>query len=366
MTKDTIAGSRLGELLHRVGEISASSGKTKEAIDYLEKSVDIMEHLDVSKTLVNERRLHLAKVRSRASTKAEASNEARTCFEQNTSLEAQRWLACCLRKEGHLQESLSILKGILSEWPIDDPEELESQRELLIVMVETASISADIGDPQSTARARELIDQKVAPFINGLPLGHPVRSDFHKDVLLCRIQVASDPNDLQTACLNVVKYDAQDIFTLSLPGGRPQHWLRHVAALHKKKRHHEIEMFVETYSKSRPSILDMMVLKTSNHFPFELIDETALGWCRMYNLLGKAYFEQGEFGMAEKAHMNALGLHLFVHSEGSRSPIFQLNVYNLQRVLFCQGASKQDELKEIQANFGSILADIENRHAALR
>lgn len=367
MTANQIVIPMFGELLYRVGEISASSGKVGEAIEYLRQAIDTMERFGESELLINERRLRLAKVRSRVVTPAEAVTEARICFQQTTSLEAQIWLAGCLQRQGYLPEALAIFDSILSAWPISDIDEFETQKDLLMVMVSTASILADIRDPQSKARAREIIDKSVAPFIKGLRPGHVVRSVLFKDVLICRIEVATDLDDLRAACWNVVEFDVHYLVGPPLTGGLPQDWLSHIDVLQRKKKWYEIEVLIETYSQPRDSILEIMSLKRTkrnNHWHFDLINDTVLGWCQMYNILGEACFEQQKFEKAEKAHMNALGLHLWVHSEGSRSAEFRTDVYNLTLALLYQGPAKQKELETIQESFSEILAEVEAERRA--
>lgn len=54
-----------------------------------------------------------------------------------------------------------------------------------------------------------------------------------------------------------------------------------------------------------------MLLKASHPEHSDLINDTVLHWCIMYNFQGEAYFEEAKYKEAEVAHMNALGLHLF-------------------------------------------------------
>jgi hypothetical protein len=58
--------------------------------------------------------------------------------------------------------------------------------------------------------------------------------------------------------------------------------------------------------------------------------------------------------------MNALGLHLVLHSEGSESDEFKENLYNLAKSLAAQGDLKDAELKTIQRSFHDILTEMES------
>jgi hypothetical protein len=143
-----------------------------------------------------------------------------------------------------------------------------------------------------------------------------------------------------------------------LTGGRPQEWLPHIAKLRRNKKWHEVEMLVETYILLRDSIYDILVLKRTmknEHSNFQHFDDTILGWCQLYNILGEACFKQQKFEKAEKAHMSALCLHLCVHSEGAQSSAFRINVHNLRRALLRQGSAKQHKLETIQNSFSEIL-----------
>jgi len=177
--------------------------------------------------------------------------------------------------------------------------------------------------------------------------------------LICRIEAASDQKDREAACKAVVDFDAR-LGT----GPNPLDWLSHLENLEQKEKQQEIVTWIEMFTRKRRPILDIAILLVNHPDKSDFMDEEILGWCDMYNSLGTAYFALGKFQEAEAAHMNALGLHLYLHSEGSKSHLFRTNVRNLRMALFCQGATKTRELETIQTSFHGLLEETEYDQAS--
>jgi hypothetical protein len=190
------------------------------------------------------------------------------------------------------------------------------------------------------------------PFLEKTSFGHVLNTITYPQILICRIEAASDQKDRKAACKAVVDFDAR-LGT----GANPLEWLHLLGDLEQKEKRQEIVTLVKMFTRKRRPILDIMMSLVNHPEKSSYMDEEIMGWCDMYNSLGTAYFELGKFHKAEAAHMNALGLHLWLHSEGSRSHLFRINVTNLRRALFSQGDTKVRELETIQKSFHDLFED---------
>ncbi|KAE9377601.1 hypothetical protein N431DRAFT_541303 [Stipitochalara longipes BDJ] len=355
-----IGTADLEELLYRIGEVSASSGQTAKAIEYLEKSISLMGNSASSEVLLNERRLRLAKIRSQVQSAEESTNQARLCIQAAPSdFESQLWLARCLRKQGNFEQALASYREIIS-LPTLDYQDFERNKSLLVALCEVASLCSRVGTEECITYARDIIDNLAMPFIQAKPRGDIVKAFLYRKLLITRLEVASDLKDQENVCQLMVEYDAyHERLGPPLTGGVPEELLSHLDQLQERRKWPEIEVLVRIYSKPRWDLLKIMLLKVSHPEHSDLINDTVLHWCIIYNIQGEAYFEEGKFREAEAAHMNALGLHLFLHSSGSDSHEFKDNLYNLARSLAVQGDSKEAELRIIQQSFHNILAEME-------
>lgn len=360
MTEHRIITAGLEELLYRIGEVSASSGQTAKAIKYLEKSIALTEHSGSSGVLLYERRLRLAKMRSRVQSPEESTNQARLCVQAAPSnFESQLWLAQCLRKQGNLEQAIALYREIMS-FPTLDYQDFERNKSLLIALCEIASLCARVETEENITFAREIIDNFAMPYVQAKPRGDIVKAFLYRKLLITRLEVASDLNDQEAVCQQMVEYDAyHERLGPPMTGGIPEELLSHLHRLQQRRKWPEIEVLVRIYSKPRWNLPYIMALKISHPEHSDLINDTVLHWCIMYNFQGEAYFEEGKYEEAEVAHMNALGLHLFLHSAGSESDEFKENVYNLARSLAAQGDLKDAELRTIQRSFHNILAEME-------
>jgi len=360
MTEHIISTAGLEELLYRIGEVSASSGQIAKAIEYLEKSISLTERSGSSGVLLNERRLRLAKIRSRLLSPEESTNQARLCVQAVPSdFESQLWLAKCLGKQGDLEQAIALYREIMS-FPTLDYQDFERNKSLLVALCEVAKLYARVETEESMTFAREIIDNFAMPYVQAKPRGDIVKAFLYRELLITRLEVASDLDNQEAVCQQMVEYHAfHELLGPPLTGGNPEELLPHLDQLQRRRKWPEIEVLVRIYSKPRWSFQEIMLLKAEHPEHSDLINDTVLHWCIMYNFQGEAYFEEGKYKEAEVAHMTALGLHLFLHSEGSGSQEFKENVYNLARSLAAQGALKDAELRIIQQSFHDILLEME-------
>ncbi|KAL5327985.1 hypothetical protein ACEPPN_005691 [Leptodophora sp. 'Broadleaf-Isolate-01'] len=361
MSEHRVAIAGLEELLYRIGEVSASSGETKKAIKYLEKSIALTEHSGSSNVLLAARRLRLAKVRSRQQSPKEAANQARLCVQAAPrDFDSQLWLAQCLQKQGELEQAIELYREIISFPTLDPHQDFEKNKHLLVALCDVALLHARLETEESITYAREIIDNFAMPYIQAKPRGDIVKALLYRKLLIARLEVASTLDDQEAVCQQMVEYDAyHERLGPPMTGGIPEELLSHLEKLQQRRKWPEIEVLVRIYSKPRWDILEIMSLKLSQPEHSDLINDTVLHWCIMYNVQGEAYFEEGKYKEAEDAHMNALGLHLFLHSAGSGSQEFAENVYNLARSLAAQGDVKDAKLRIIQQSFSGIIAELE-------
>jgi tetratricopeptide (TPR) repeat protein len=349
----------IGDLLYHFGVISVYSGKVKEGVGYIQQSIVATERSDQNAESLNERKLYLAQARSRLYPGEQAVAEARLCHDETSSLEAEYWLAQCLRNNGQLQDALAVLKNIISTYPISYPQQFEENKVRFMATVNAAAILVDLEDDESKTQARHLIDNRILPFLEKTPFGHVLNTVTYPQILICRIEAAADQKDRKAACKAVVDFDAR-LGT----GANPLDWLPHLRDLEQKEKRQEIVTWMKMFTRNRRPILDIMISLVNHPDKSDYMDEEIIGWCDMYNSLGTAYFALGKFHKAEAAHMNALGLHLWLHSEGSRSHLFRTNVTNLRTALFCQGDTKMRELETIQTSFHDLLEETEYDQAS--
>lgn len=348
MEKNHIAIPEIGELLYRCGVISVYSGRIKEGVEYMQQSIVATERSDQNEESMNERRLYLAQARSRLYPGEQAVAEARLCHDETSSVEAEYWLAQCLRNNGQLQDALVVLKNIIRTYPISYPQQFEDNKVRFMATVEAATTLVDLEDDESKRQARHLIDNRILPFLKHTPFGHVLNTLTYPKILICRIEAAADRKDLKAACQAVVDFDTD---------ADPTKWLSHLEELERKNKRQEIVTWIKLFTRKRRPILDIMISLVNHPNKRDFMDREIYAWCDMYNFLGTAYFALGKFHKAEVAHMNALGLHLFLHSEGSRSQLFHANVVNLEKALFCQGDTKTRELETIQTSFRDLLEE---------
>lgn len=362
METNHIVIPEIGDLLYRFGVISVSSGKVKEGVGYIQQSIVAAERSGQNEVSLNERKLYLAQARSHLNSAAQAVAEARLCHDETSSLEAEYWVAQCLRNDGQLQDGLAVLKNIINTYPISDPAQFEENKVRFMATIDAAAILVDLGDDESKTQARHFIDNWILPFLEKTTSGQFLNTITYPQVLVCRIEAAADQDDREAACEAVVDFDARH--GSSFTGANPLDWVNHLGGLEQKEKRQEIVTWMKIFTRRRRPILHIMILLVNHPDESDYIDEDIFGWCDMYNSLGTAYFAQGKFKRAEAAHMNALGLHLWLHSEGSRSHLFRTNVRNLRRALFCQGDTKIRELETIQASFHNLLEETEYDQAS--
>lgn len=361
MTEQSIATAGLEELLYRLGEVSSSSGRTEKAIEYFEKSIALAEHSGSSGIVIDERRLRLAKVRSRVQSIEESTNQAWLCVQAAPGcFESQLWLAQCLYKQGNVAEAIALYREIMT-LPNLDYQDFEKNKSLLVALCDVASLYARLGSEESRLLAREIIDNFAMPFVQARWRGDTVKAFLYRRLLITRLEVAYDVDDQEAVCQKMVEYDAfHEQLGPPKTGGIPEELLSYAEELQLREKWPEIEVLVRIYSKPRWNFKRLMILKINEPEHSDLINDTILHWCILYNFQGEACFEQGKYQEAEAAHMNALGLHLVLHSEGSESDEFKENLYNLAKSLAAQGDLKDAELKTIQRSFHDILSEIES------
>jgi tetratricopeptide (TPR) repeat protein len=359
MTDHRISIPGFEELLYRIAEISASTGEAAKAIEYFEKSIRAAERSGSWGTLLDERRVRLAKVRSGEQSLAQDIAEAQFCLQAAPNcFDAKLWLAQCLNMSGERIQAIKLYEELMS-LPQLDYQDLGNNKSLLIALCDVASIRAQTRTEENMTLARQSIDGIILPYISPIPQGNTVKAFLYPDILFTRMEVASSESDLRRVCRMMADYAYDERLGPPLIGGDPEELLPGIDKLWERGRWLEIEEFVGIYEESRWSITQIMAYNIEEPFNSELVSRTVLHWCELYNIQGKACFEQGKYAKAEEAHMKALGLHLYLHSEGSSSPEFRRNIYDLAGALAIQGQSKQKELDTIRRSFQDILAQME-------
>jgi len=350
MTCNHIMISEIGDLLHRFGVISVYSGKVNEGVEYIQQSILATERSNQNEALLNERKLCLAQARSRLYPGDQAVAEARICHDETSTLEAEYWVAQCLRDNGQLEGALTVLKNILNAYPITHPQQFEENRIRFMATVNTVAILVDLEDDESKAQARHLMDMWILPFLEKTPIGHVLNTITYPRILICRVEANSDQNDRKAACKAVVDFE-----TRLGTSANPNDWLPHLQNLEQKEKLQDIATLIKTFTRRRPPIPDYMALLVLHPEKSEYIYEQIIGWCEMYNSLGTAYFALGKFNKAEAAHRNVLGLYLVLPSEASDSDLFRTNASNLLKAIKCQGETKTQELEKIQTSLNDFL-----------
>jgi tetratricopeptide (TPR) repeat protein len=366
ITARRLSTRHFGELLYQTGRMTASMGNTKDGIDYLEKAIKAMDGL-VDPSLIAESQLRLAKIRNRINSRSDAITEARRCcVGEVASLPAALWLAQCLQSGGRLEEALEIFDNIINTSPICQPTDFVRMKEVFAATTGLVFVLSDIGDSQSKARARYLIDHSIAPFIKGLPYRHMLKTILYPKILICRVEVADGPRDQAIAAHNLVEHDENihSDLDVSLTGGLPQEWYSQIEELRRNKKWSVVEVVAENYVKCHHSVPNIMSLLIQNRNSPEQLD-SIIGdiatWFKIYYRLGGASFELQNFGKADKAHWAALGLWLGGLSLGlctiTDLPEFQANIWKLHRALSHQGHWKDRQRKIIERYISERLAN---------
>jgi tetratricopeptide (TPR) repeat protein len=345
--------SDIGDLLHRFGLISVYSGKVSEGIGFIQQSILITESCDQNEASLNERKLCLAQARSHLYPREQVIAEARLCHDETSSLEAEYWVAQCLRENGQLQDALAVLRNIINTNPITYPQQFEKNQVRFMATVNAALTLVDLGDDESKTQARHLIDKRILPFLEKTPIGHVLNTITYPQILICRIEAFSDKKDLKAVCKAVVDFDSR--FGTS---ANPSDWLRFLENLEQKGKLQEIVALAKTFTRRRPPIPDYMVFLLEHPDKADCINEQVTGWCDTYKFLGTAYFALGKFQKAEAAHRDALGLHLLLLSAESGSHLFRTNLMNLIKALRCQGDIRIQKLEKSQISLDSFLDEI--------
>lgn len=89
MEMNHIVIPEIGDLLYCFGVISVYSGKVKEGVGYIQRSIVATERSDQNEVSLNERKLYLAQARSLLYPGGQAVAEARICYDEISSLEAE-------------------------------------------------------------------------------------------------------------------------------------------------------------------------------------------------------------------------------------------------------------------------------------
>jgi hypothetical protein len=344
----------LATLLYRTGRITASMGKTKDGIGYLEKAIGTMNDV-VDPTLLSEMRLQLAQIRKRINSHAEAIAEARSCADGVPSNQATIWLAQCLQSGGYLREALELFDTIINTLSTHEVMESETGRVIMAAKVGAMQVLSDIGDAQSKARARHIIDNTLAPYLKSLPGGHMLKTMLYPEILICRVEVADGLLDQRIAAQIVMEHSVTYLGH-SLTRGRPQEWRLHIETLREKRKWSVIEALAESFIRSRLSVEELLTLcinSQDNPQQLDIFFTEIDAWCTIYNRLGRACFKQQKFENAGRAHWTAFGLWLglSLFRDGFKPAGFQSNLWNLHEAIVCQGQVKEKGLKKLRKYF---------------
>lgn len=360
MAAQRLSTQKFAELLYQVGRMNASAGKTNRAIKYIRDAITTMETdpTGCDHVLVAERRLQLAKVRSTIISPRDATSEARECSRgQDASAPAIVWLADCLRKEGHLQESLQLFRNIMEAFGLGNTINFNRDRETFAATIGAAFVLAAMGDDHSKAEARMIIDYTLTPFITSMPHEHMLTTALYPSILLCRVEVAGGTMDQDRALENMIHHDARCLDKSSI-GGYPEIWWRNIEDLREKNKWSIIEVVGSKYIKSRHSVKEIVRvawLAASEH-PTASGQPRALKsdinhWCSIYNRVGRAYFESGRYSIAEELHWSAMGLWLSLDPGQIHSYQFRSNLWNLDQALFNQGGRSAESKRRLLTRY---------------
>ncbi|RFU32279.1 hypothetical protein B7463_g4070, partial [Scytalidium lignicola] len=357
---------KFAQLLFQVGRMSASAGKIDKAIKYLQDAITAMKE-DVhggNPTLIAEWQLHLAKVRSGKLSPSEATAEARACTIgcEGSSLPAVLWLAECLRKEGRLQESLELFCNIMEAFSIHNAPNFRRDKEIFAAAVGKVYVLAKLGDIDSKAAARRIIDESLAPFLISMGNDHVLKVLLYPRILLCRIEVADGAGDQAKALRNLMEHEYRNIgVLLSLTGGNPESWLEQINYLRNEEKWSVIEVVGQEYIRRR---LPLSTLTRKNFTllrgdrtssQLEAFSSEVDHWCNIYNHLGRAYFKHQRFRKAEETHWTAIGMGLSLCPNAIGSIGFRSNLWNLDQALERQGAIAEGKRRALDHHFTDTL-----------
>jgi len=344
MTGHKKTALEFAEVLYRIGLITAQMGKSKDGVGHLEKAIAIMAD-NVEETLMWERRIKLAKTRSRIVSPRAALDEAERCYDLGRvpSVQATLWLAQCLHNGGHLIQALHHFESVREMFSMHSEPNFESHKELLAASIGAVQVLSDMRQPQNNIKIREIIDTSLTPLFNSMPLAHMLRTILLPKILIDRIEAAKDPVDQSLAIRNLVQYYRSDLGDLGT-GGQPQEWLLLIEQLQQRKKWDIIKELANTFIESHRSIQHHLELIANHNYQqrdLNIILDQIDAWDRIYNCLAQACLAVGDLEGAEKAHWVALGRCWFSLRDDANSKRYQEHLQAL-----CDALSKQGETKD--------------------
>jgi hypothetical protein len=369
----------LSSLLYKVGRIAASMGQIVDGISYLERAFEIMDNVG-NPTLLFEIRLQLAKMQQRFTSPAAAIAEARLCNDGQASRESVLWLAQCLQSGGglaRLREALAWFDSIHT-LSADDTDGAEVDNVMIAARVGAMQVLSEIGDHQSKARARDIIDNNFEAYFGKLPIGHTLQTILYPEILICRVDVADGHRDQAAAVQRFIKHTIEaeatqhkiiaqcstvqdDTFPYQyLDGILPQDWLECILILQTKEKWAASEALADGLIQRLPSMDVLIDLHWENEADPDELERFCAEidtWGYICYNWGRACIEQGKFEKAERAHWRALGLWLYL---GDFSTGFDSNLRSLEEALEKQGEARLPSLERLR-NFKTRFVEAEGR-----
>lgn len=353
-------------LLFHVGRMTASAGKIDKAIQYIQDAITAMEENvhGSDPTLIAEWTLHLAKVRSVKLSLLEATAEARSCTTGlgSSSLQSVLWLAECLRKERCFQESLELFRNITAAFSAHDAPSFRRDKETFAAAVGEVYVLVEIGDVNSKAEARRIIDESLTPFLLSMGHDHVLKVLLYPKILLCRIEVANGADDQAKSLRNLMEHECRSINPMMLlTGGNPDSWRAQIDDLRSKKKWSVIEVVAQEYIRCRLPLSTLAIKSNSlirGNRTFgqpEAFRSEIDHWCNIYNRLGRAYFEHQCFRKAEETHWIAVGMWFSLCPNAIDSTGFKSNLWNLDQALERQGPIAEAKRRALDHHFTDVL-----------
>ena len=182
--------------------MTASARKIDKAMKYLQDAVTAMKR-DVHSgdlTFIAEWQLYLAKVKIGKLSPSEATAESRESFSIDNTLRFRR------------------------------------DKETFAAAVGKVYVLTQIGDVDSKAKARRIIDESLAPFLISVGHDYVFKALLYLKTHLCTIEVANGEDDLAKALRNLAKHEYRNIDQMIfLTGRNPSSWRAQIDDLRKEK-----------------------------------------------------------------------------------------------------------------------------------
>lgn len=185
---------------------------------------------------------------------------------------------------------MDLFDGITEALSTEVTLSLASERPLIAATVGAAQVLTEMRTVESYGRAREIIDNALVPFFEDAHPRHPLRTMIFPEILISRVEVASEPQDQDLAVENIMRYYEKDLRELCTDG-QPQEWLHHINSLANENKWGIIKRLADRFIKSRRSLHELMEVRSQYQYDKEGLNEFHCQvdlWIEIGCRLGKA------------------------------------------------------------------------------